>query len=103
MDSLRSQLGELERKSMGENIWEDQVYAQSLMQQISTVREQISEVESLKSMLGDIDAAAEVAAMEVRIRLRSQTHTWMVAMQPYFSPIWWLCSSASESEQVLFN
>lgn len=50
---------------MGENIWDDQAFAQSLMQQIATIREQISEVEKLESMLGDVDAAAEVANMEV--------------------------------------
>lgn len=54
---------------MVENIWEDQASAQALMQQIAGVREQIAEVKSLESMLGDIDAAAEVASMEVRISL----------------------------------
>ena len=63
--SLQAQLADLERKSLQDNIWDDQSFAQSLMQQIANLREQIAEVKGLSSMLGEIDAAAEVASMEV--------------------------------------
>lgn len=80
VNSLKSKLSDLEKKSSGENIWDDQSFAQSLMQQIASVREQISEVEGLEAMLGDIDAAAEVASMEVpctlqTLELPSSVHT----------------------------
>ncbi len=65
INSLEAQLLELEGKSLQDNIWENQSFAQSLMQQIASLREQIAEVEGLSSMLEEVDAAAEVASMEV--------------------------------------
>ena len=67
LDSLKAQLEDLEKKSFQENIWEDQSYAQSLMQELGRLRDQIAEAEALRSMLGDIDAATEVASMEVHL------------------------------------
>ena len=65
VESLEAHLADLEKQSLQDNIWNDQSFAQSLMQQIANLREQIAEVHGLSSTLGEIDAAAEVASMEV--------------------------------------
>lgn len=73
LDSLKAELVDLEKKSAQENIWEDQDYAQSIMQQLGRLKDQIAEAEGLRSMLGDIDAATEVAGMEVCILVKIRT------------------------------
>ena len=59
-------LAKLEKESSRDDLWDNPDQAQELMQEMSSVREQIAQAESLQGMLGDIDAAADLAAVEVR-------------------------------------
>ena len=55
----------LEKESSRHNLWDNPDKAQELMQEMSSVGEQIAQAESLQGMHRDIDAAAELAAVEV--------------------------------------
>lgn len=64
LEGAKGRLEELELQSSEGDIWEDQGRAQALMQEMSQVKDLISEAESLRGMLGDVDASTEIAAME---------------------------------------
>lgn len=65
LDATKTKLAKLEEATSSPDLWDSPVKAQKLMQEMNDARAEIAEAEGLQSMLGDMDAATELAYLEV--------------------------------------
>lgn len=64
LEGLRTQLASLEQASGSETLWDDRAAAQSLLQRVTVVRDEISALESLTNRSEDLALAIELLELE---------------------------------------
>lgn len=63
---MRQNISQLEKQTLSDTLWDDPDHAQTILQQLNAVKNQLAEVQGLQQYLEDIQTALELASSEVR-------------------------------------
>ena len=64
LDSKRSEIAALEKTAGASDLWDDPAKAQSVMGQLSALKDEVADYEAIDSLLEDLEVANELATVE---------------------------------------
>jgi len=74
IDLLASQLSQLERESQKAGFWEDSAHAQSVMKQISKLKDRVVPWEDLRESVDEVTGLLELDDASMKDELKTQLH-----------------------------
>lgn len=72
IDELKSELGNLEMKSMQEGFWDDQDTAQGVMRRIGNLRQEVASMESVQKKLNDLSELIALADKDMNEEIEKE-------------------------------
>ncbi len=78
LDALQRKLAGIQTATAADDFWEDQERAQAVLQQISTLKHAIAEVETLRGFVEDAQTAVQLAEVGFFFVANSQTVTLLI-------------------------
>lgn len=64
LPAVRQNISQLEKQTLSDTLWDDPDHAQTILQQLNAVKNQLAEVQGLQQYLEDIQTALELASSE---------------------------------------